>query len=140
MQDLFDKEDIDDDSVVDMMCIFEVTISQPKGNNEKGDGFQDAMNAILQNILHGNDERGVEDVKPSLAKILDEVGDAIDAILKMMKLDLESVVDLLGTGYNMAEIEIVRGVQIELDDMPPDVNEVEDIPYVDGVFEGNEVE
>ncbi|XP_023741882.1 histone chaperone cia1 [Lactuca sativa] len=59
----------------------------------------------------------------------------------MMKLDLESVAYLLGAGYSMVEIESLRGVKVELDDMPPvemDVTEVEDIPYVDGVMEGNE--
>nr|KAJ0186467.1 hypothetical protein LSAT_V11C900488690 [Lactuca sativa] len=110
----------------------------------EGDGFQDAMDAIL----HSNDDKGVEDVEPDLTKTLDEVGDAMDAILKgtdekspyknkgnpepeftegnasdvlpeMVKLDLESVADLLGAGYNMAEIESMRGVQVESDDMSP---------------------
>ncbi|CAH1418409.1 unnamed protein product [Lactuca virosa] len=77
MKDLFDKEDIDDDSVVDMLCTFEAAISQPKHNNEKGDGFQDAMDYILQGILHGNDEKCVEDVETSMTKTLNEVGDAM---------------------------------------------------------------
>nr|KAJ0187152.1 hypothetical protein LSAT_V11C900491060 [Lactuca sativa] len=172
MKDLFDKEDIDYDSLVDMMCTFEASLSQAKYNYQKGDGFQDAMDAIIQSIHHANDEKGVEDVEPDLTKIVDEVEDAMDAILKgtdeksqyenegnpepeftegnasdvlpeMVMLDLESVADLLGAEYNMAEIESMRGFQDELDDMPPvemDVNEVEDIPYVDGVMEGNEGE
>ncbi|CAH1440243.1 unnamed protein product [Lactuca virosa] len=37
MKDLFDKEDIDDDSLVDMMCTFEASLSQPKYNYKKGD-------------------------------------------------------------------------------------------------------
>ncbi|CAH1438013.1 unnamed protein product [Lactuca virosa] len=170
VKDLFDKEDIDDDSLVDMMCTFEASLSQSKDNYQKGDGFQDAMDAIIQSILHANDDRGVEDVEPDLTKTLDEVEDAMDAILKgidqksqsenednpepeftegnasdvlpeMVMLDLESVADLLGAGYSMAEIESLRGFKVELDDMPTvemDVNEVEDIPYVDGVMEGNE--
>ncbi|KAL7610433.1 hypothetical protein Lser_V15G13987 [Lactuca serriola] len=128
------------------------------------------MDAIIQSILHANDDKGVEEVEPDLTKQLDEVEDAMDAILKgtdeksqsenegnpepefiegnasdvlpeMVMLDLESVADLLGAGYSMAEIESLRGVKVELDDMPAvemDVNEVEDIPYVDGVMEGNE--
>ncbi|CAH1433899.1 unnamed protein product [Lactuca virosa] len=48
-------------------------------------------------ILQVNDEKGVEDVEPDLAKTLDEVGYVMDVILQ-------------------------------------DVNEVEDIPYVDGVM------
>ncbi|CAH1439040.1 unnamed protein product [Lactuca virosa] len=170
VKDLFDKEDIDDDSLVDMMCTFEASLSQSKDNYQKGDGFQDAMDAIIQSILHANDDRGVEDVEPDLTKTLDEVEDAMDAILtgidqksqsenednlepefteenasdvlpEMVMLDLESVADLLGAGYSMAEIESLRGFKVELDDMPTvemDVNEVEDIPYVDGVMEGNE--
>nr|KAJ0196580.1 hypothetical protein LSAT_V11C700373430 [Lactuca sativa] len=172
MKDLFDKEDIDDDSLVDMMCTFEASLSQPKYNYQNGDGFQDAMEAIIQSIHHANDDKGVEDVEPDLTKTLDEVEDVRDVILKvtdeksqsenegnpkaefmerntsdvlpeMVMLDLESISDLLGAGYSMAEIESMRGVQVELDDMPPvemDVNEVEDIPYVDGVMEGNEGE
>nr|KAJ0195375.1 hypothetical protein LSAT_V11C700387360 [Lactuca sativa] len=161
VKDLFDNEDIDDDSLVDMMCTFEASLSQPKDNYQKSDGFQDAMDAIIQSIIHANDDKGVEEVEPDLTKQLDEVEDAMDAILKgtdeksqsenegnasdvlleMVMLDLESVADLLGAGYSMAKIESLRGVKVELDDMPAvemDVNEVEDIPYVDGVMEGNE--
>ncbi|CAI9283278.1 unnamed protein product [Lactuca saligna] len=82
MKDLFDKEDIDDDSVVDMMCTFEAAISQPKDKYEKGDGIQDEMDTILQSIFHANDDKGVEDGEPNLTKTLDEVGDGMDAILK----------------------------------------------------------
>ncbi|XP_023731334.1 histone chaperone cia1-like [Lactuca sativa] len=155
VKDLFDNEDIDDDSLVDMMCTFEASLSQPKDNYQKNDGFQDAMDAIIQSILHANDDKGVEEVEPDLTKKLDEVEDAMDAILKgtdekrnasdvlpeMVMLDLENVADLLGAGYSMTEIESLRGFKVELDDMPTvkmDVNEVEDIPYVDGVMEGNE--
>ncbi|XP_052625692.1 uncharacterized protein LOC128132781 [Lactuca sativa] len=170
VKDLFDNEDIDDDSLVDMMCTFEASLSQPKDKYQKSDGFPDAMDAIIQSILHANDDKGVEEVEPDLTKQLDEVEDAMDAILKgtdeksqsenegnpepeftegnashvlpeMVMLDLESVADLLGAGYSMAEIESLRGVKVELDDMPAvemDVNEVEDIPYVDDVMEGNE--
>ncbi|CAH1440242.1 unnamed protein product [Lactuca virosa] len=130
------------------------------------------MDAIIQSIHHANDEKGVKDVEPDLTKTLDEVEDTMDAILKgtgeksqsenegnpepeftegnasdvlpeMVMLDLESVADLLGAGYSMAEIESMRGVQVELDDMPPvemDVNEVEHIPYGYGVMEGNKGE
>nr|KAJ0211313.1 hypothetical protein LSAT_V11C400183490 [Lactuca sativa] len=148
MKDLFDKEDIDDDSLVDMMCTFEASLSQAKYNYQKGDGFQDAMDAIIQSIHHANDEKGVEDVEPDLTKILEEVEDAMDAILKgtdeksqyenegnlepeftegnasdvlpeMVMLDLENVPDLVGAGYSMAEIKSMKGVQVELDDMPP---------------------
>ncbi|CAH1429181.1 unnamed protein product [Lactuca virosa] len=41
------------------------------------------MDAILQGILHCNDDKGVEDVEHGLKKTLDEVGDAMVAILKV---------------------------------------------------------
>ncbi|CAI9293988.1 unnamed protein product [Lactuca saligna] len=128
------------------------------------------MDAIIQSIIHANDHKGVKDVEPDLTKTLDEVEDAMDAILKgtneksqsknegnpepefteggasdvlpqMVMLDLESVADLLGAGYSMPEIKSFRGFQVELDDRPlveMDVTEVEDIPYVDNVMEGNQ--
>ncbi|CAI9284954.1 unnamed protein product [Lactuca saligna] len=65
---LFDNEDIDDDSLVDMMSTFEASLSQPKDNYQKSDGFQDAMDAIIQSILHANDDKGVEEVEPGLTK------------------------------------------------------------------------
>nr|KAJ0210519.1 hypothetical protein LSAT_V11C400167440 [Lactuca sativa] len=110
VKDLFGNEDIDDDSLVDMMCTFEASLSQPKDNYQKSDGFQDAMDAIIQSILHANDDKGVEEVEPDLTKKLDEVEDAMDAILK---------------------VSLRMSVFLNL-------NEVEDIPYVDGVMEGNE--
>nr|KAJ0216781.1 hypothetical protein LSAT_V11C300118440 [Lactuca sativa] len=150
-------EDIDDDIVVDMMCTYEVANSQPKDNNEKGDEFQDVVDAILQGIIQGNNDKGVEDVEPKLTKTFDEVGDAMDGILKGT--DEKSHYENEGNPepeftegntsnvlpemcsrptwgkISMAEIESMRGVQLELDDMPP----VEmDIPYVYGVMEGNE--
>nr|KAJ0219035.1 hypothetical protein LSAT_V11C300129730 [Lactuca sativa] len=144
MKDFFDKEDIDDDSLVDMMCTFEASLSQAKYNYQKGDGLQEAMDAIIQSIHHANDEKGTDEKsqfenegnpEPEFTE-----GNASDVLPEMMMLDLESVADLLGAGYSMAEIESMRGVQVELDDMPPDVNEVEDIPYTDGEMEGNEGE
>ncbi|CAI9267765.1 unnamed protein product [Lactuca saligna] len=47
VKDLFENEDIDDDSLVDMMCTFEASLSQPKDNYQKSDGFQDEMDAII---------------------------------------------------------------------------------------------
>ncbi|CAI9263646.1 unnamed protein product [Lactuca saligna] len=82
MKDLFDKEDIDDNNLVDMMCTFEACLSQPKYNYQKGDGFQDAMDAIIQSIHHANYDKGVEDVGPELKKTLDGVKDAMDAIIQ----------------------------------------------------------
>ncbi|CAI9259584.1 unnamed protein product [Lactuca saligna] len=82
VKDFFDKEDIDDGGLVDMMCTFKASISQPKDNYQKGDGFQDAMDDIIRSILHANDDKDVEDVEPNLTKTLDEVEDAMDAILK----------------------------------------------------------
>ncbi|CAI9275596.1 unnamed protein product [Lactuca saligna] len=78
MNDLLDKEDTDDGGVVDMMCTSEAAISRQTDNDEKGDDFQDAMDSLLQ----GTDDKWYEDVEPDLTKTLDEVGDAMYAILK----------------------------------------------------------
>ncbi|CAI9269366.1 unnamed protein product [Lactuca saligna] len=94
MKDLFDKEDIDDNNLVDMMCTFEAFLSQPKYNYQKGDGFQDAMDAIIQSIHHANDDKGVEDVEPDLKKTLDGVKDAMDAIIQSIYHAKDAIISL----------------------------------------------
>ncbi|CAI9300019.1 unnamed protein product [Lactuca saligna] len=90
MKDSLENEYIDYDSLVDMRCTYEVVFSQLKANNEKGDEVINAMDAIIQGTDEKSQSKNVHNPKPEFIE-----GNASDVLSKIVKLNLESFVDLL---------------------------------------------
>ncbi|CAH1413218.1 unnamed protein product [Lactuca virosa] len=68
----------------------------------------------------GNDE--------DVTKVEFNNGKDNDVLVDKVKLDVEHIVMLLEARYNMEEIEVMGGVQVELDDMVPVELDMVDVP------------